>query len=45
MAPLKFQAKYMGTMRALPARQKAQVKKLRAENGISEAIAAERMAS
>jgi len=34
----------MGTMRALPARRKAQVKKVRAEKGIREALAAERMA-
>ena len=34
--------KYMGTMRGLPARKRAQVKRIRAEKGIRAAIAAAR---
>jgi len=44
-AALKLQGKYMGTMRGLPPRNIAQVKRIRAEKGIRAAIrAAERMA-
>jgi len=44
-AVLKLQGKYMGTMRGLKPRQRAQVKRIRAETGIRSAIAAaERMA-
>jgi len=44
-AVLKLQGKYMGTMRGLPPRKIAQVKRMRAEKGIRAAIAAaERMA-
>ena len=38
-AVLKLQGKYMGTMRGLPARKAAQVKKIRAVKGIRAAIA------
>ena len=45
-ATLKLQGQYMGTLRGLPARKRAAVKRLRAEKGISAAIAAaRRMAS
>lgn len=44
-AALKLQGRYMGTMRGLKPRQRAKVKKTRAEKGIRAAIrAAERMA-
>jgi hypothetical protein len=44
-ATLRLQGKYMGTMRGLKPRQRAQVKRIRAETGIRSAIAAaERMA-
>ena len=36
---LKLQGKYMGTMRGLKPRERAQVKKIRAEKGIRAAIA------
>jgi len=39
-APLKLQGKYMGTMRGLKPRQRAQVKKIRASKGIRAAIKA-----
>ncbi len=41
-AALKLQGKYMGTMRGLPARKRAMVKKIRVEKGIRAAIAAAR---
>jgi hypothetical protein len=42
---LKLQGRYMGTMRGLPPKQQARVKKIRAEKGIRAAIkAARRMA-
>ena len=41
-AHLKLQGKYMGTMRGLKPRQRAKVKKIRAEKGIRAAIAAAR---
>lgn len=42
---LKLQGKYMGTMRGLKPRERAKVKKLRAEKGLRAAIAeARRMA-
>lgn len=39
---LKLQGTYMGTMRGLKPRQRAQVKKVRAEQGIRQAIAVAR---
>jgi len=43
-AALKLQGKYMGTMRGLSPRKRAQVKRIRAEKGVRAAIAAaERM--
>ena len=41
-ASLKLQGKYMGTMRGLPPRKRATVKRIRAERGIRAAIAAAR---
>ena len=41
-AALKLQGRYMGTMRGLRPRQRAQVKRIRAEKGIRAAIAAAR---
>jgi hypothetical protein len=41
-ARLKLQGRYMGTLRGLKLRDRARVKKVRAENGIRAAIAAAR---
>jgi hypothetical protein len=42
---LKLQGKYMGTMRGLPVRKQARVKRIRKEKGIRAAIAEARRLS